>query len=389
MLLSQSKAADGCDRFIALDAWRGIAALMVALYRLDAQGWLYDVPFVRNAYLFVDFFFVLSGFVIAHAYSSRLGTGLSTLKFLVRRFGRVWPLHAALLIAFVGSELARGILSLAKSGGFDAFVGARAPLTILWDGLLVQALGITGPTGWNTPAWSISTEFWTYIVFGVLCLAGRRVVMFLTPIFIIGGITVVASQSTTGMDTTFDFGFARCLAGFFSGVLVNALWAWTKDYGKKFVDTRGFVEALVVLSAFAFVSFAGRAGMALFAPFIFMLVVYVFAFERGPISRMLSGRSGQAIGRWSYSIYMTALLVSLIFNKAAIAVFAKLGSSIARDKTVNGQTHALYDFGLPFANDIYAVVYLAAVLATSWLTYRLIEDPARKFFNGLSNRLFG
>jgi peptidoglycan/LPS O-acetylase OafA/YrhL len=160
------------QRFVALDAWRGIAALMVALYRLEADGWLYSLPFIRNAYLFVDFFFVLSGFVIAHAYLGRLGTGTSQMVFLVRRFGRVWPLHAFLLALFVSFELGRGLLWYARSGSFDAFAGARAPIPILWDGLLLQTLGFTGPTLWNTPAWSISTEFWTYCLFALLSFVG-------------------------------------------------------------------------------------------------------------------------------------------------------------------------------------------------------------------------
>ena len=55
-------------RFRALDSWRGIAACLVALYHLDAYSHLFDVPFLRNSYLMVDFFFVLSGFVIAANY---------------------------------------------------------------------------------------------------------------------------------------------------------------------------------------------------------------------------------------------------------------------------------------------------------------------------------
>jgi len=52
-------------RLEALDGWRGLAALMVALYHFEASSHVRDLAFVRVFYLFVDFFFALRGFVIA------------------------------------------------------------------------------------------------------------------------------------------------------------------------------------------------------------------------------------------------------------------------------------------------------------------------------------
>lgn len=62
-------------RFDALDGWRGIAALMVSLFHFNAYHHFVASPFIRNAHLYVDFFFVLSGFVIAHAYADKLTGG--------------------------------------------------------------------------------------------------------------------------------------------------------------------------------------------------------------------------------------------------------------------------------------------------------------------------
>src|SRR5258708_20049 len=87
--------------FRVSDSWRGIAALLVAIFHLNVYSAIYSLDFIRNAYLFVDFFFVLSGFVITHSYAGRLGTleGLGT--FAIRRLGPLWPLHAVVLLAFV------------------------------------------------------------------------------------------------------------------------------------------------------------------------------------------------------------------------------------------------------------------------------------------------
>src|SRR6185369_12703369 len=60
-------------RFHALDSWRGLCAVLVAPLHYRAIWHLHEFPLIRNSYLFVDFFFVLSCFVIAHAYGDRIG----------------------------------------------------------------------------------------------------------------------------------------------------------------------------------------------------------------------------------------------------------------------------------------------------------------------------
>ena len=77
------------NRFSALDSFRGICALLVALFHLSAASHFFYLPFVRNAGIFVDFFFVLSGFVLAHAYSHKIQTAEDLKIFLIRRVGRL------------------------------------------------------------------------------------------------------------------------------------------------------------------------------------------------------------------------------------------------------------------------------------------------------------
>ena len=81
-------------RFVALDSWRGIAALAVAFRHINGTAPFLNGQFHGNLRLAVDFFFVLSGFVIAMSYGERLAQGFSFLRFMVLRWGRVWPLHA-------------------------------------------------------------------------------------------------------------------------------------------------------------------------------------------------------------------------------------------------------------------------------------------------------
>src|SRR5689334_10931955 len=86
-------------RFRVLDSWRGIAALFVAAFHFRATWHFHESPLIQHSFLFVDFF-VLSGFVIAHAYRDQIHTIRDLGSFILRRFGRLWPLSAFVLLAF-------------------------------------------------------------------------------------------------------------------------------------------------------------------------------------------------------------------------------------------------------------------------------------------------
>lgn len=352
--LSAASASLAGERFGALDAWRGVAALAVALYRLNADGWFYHLSFVRNAWLFVDFFFVLSGFVIAYAYLARLDDARAVGVFTIRRFGRLWPLHIFMLLAFIGVEILRGF------GGEPTFQDHRALWTIAADATLVQALGFTGWTDWNSPAWSISTEFWTYLVFAALCLSVKRWMAIASILVAVASLALLALFSPSGMDATFDFGMLRCLAGFFTGVALFLLWQRIKDRVQP-GDTTA-IEIAMLAIVVGFVAMAGHGPAAFGAPIVFGTAVLVFAFERGALSRAMRTRPFQFLGELSYSIYMTALFVALAFNQKLIPRIE----------------------GAPM--DLVALVYLAAVVAASWVTYRLVEQPGRWFFNRIAAR---
>ena len=153
-------------RFRALDACRGLCAVAVVLFHLDAATHFYNWPMVRNAYVAVDFFFVLSGFVIASAYGDRIRTVQEAGRFTLRRFGRLYPLHLVVLIAYVLVEL------IGFAQGSPAFVGNFSGPALAANLALVQGFGAWHET-WNYPAWSVCVELWVNLGFAaVLSLLG-------------------------------------------------------------------------------------------------------------------------------------------------------------------------------------------------------------------------
>lgn len=207
------------------------------------------------------------------------------------------------------------------------------------------------------------------------------------PLLVAAGLAIVAMHSPTAMDTTFEYGMARCLAGFFAGVLAFATW---RSFGTVFVPgvaAATVLECLVITVAVVFVAASGRTTWTLFAPLVFSMLVLVFAYEKGRVSRLLTTKVGLLLGELSYSIYMTALLVSLVFNKAPVFIARMIGIDIGEPHEGALYPHSNIDLGQSLLNDAYSVVYLVAVVAVSWVTFRLIEQPTRAWFNRLAGRI--
>lgn len=131
-------------RLPMLDALRGVAALGVVLHH---EAPLYGAPgLFPRAYLAVDFFFMLSGFVLTLAFEPKMRRGMAVGDFMIRRFARLWPV------------LAVGVLI---GAGWRMSVGATAQLGLLTlCGLLLVPLR-RGPGGLypiNGPQWSLAYE---------------------------------------------------------------------------------------------------------------------------------------------------------------------------------------------------------------------------------------
>jgi len=368
-------------RFAALDGWRGVCALLVALLHFHATGHLQEWGIVQNAHLFVDFFFVLSGFVLSFAYLDRLKDGGSFVFIMWRRLARLWPLHAFILAAFVLLELAVPVVSsmtgLARGSGGVPGEASASWSTIVSNFLLLHGLGIHDRLTWNFPSWSISTEFWTYLVFGFVALSGSRFVSWIGALLALAGVLVVAACSTNYIDTTYDYGFFRCLYGFFVGHLVYRLMslrAWR-------ITGATCVELGSIVLVAAYVAFLGDTAWSLAAPIVFGAVVFVFGQERGAVSGLLGTRPFLALGAWSYSIYMVHSLVLAVMHRALNVLGRWLDVElITRTSTAEGVAYTV-SFGNALLMDALSVVYLGVVIGLAALTWRFVEMPAQRWMN--------
>ncbi|MCB1508620.1 MAG: acyltransferase, partial [Hyphomicrobiaceae bacterium] len=144
-------------KLLHLESLRGIAALAVAVYHLQL-GSVFNNAVTDNAWLMVDFFFVLSGYVMALNYGERITTPTEMVSFQKKRFLRLFPLHVVMLLVFLAFEVAK-YFAEARSGivaNSPAFTDNNA-ISFVFNFLLMHNLFGAEET-WNGPSWSISAE---------------------------------------------------------------------------------------------------------------------------------------------------------------------------------------------------------------------------------------
>lgn len=331
---------------------RGLAAWLVVLYHIRYGIAGLPQPLLSvfaKGYLAVDFFFLLSGFVIWLAWQERLrATGIAGIPaFLQRRIARIWPLHLVMLA--VAASLALVMLATGRDVSAE-FPWPELPLHIL----LVQNWCLTDGLTWNDPAWSISAEFAAYLAFPPLVFAAdwRR-----WPTWALIGVAALllgvlhvemarAEAPTLGWQIQ-RFGVLRCLTEFTTGSILCALWLRWRDWRRAPMLT---ATAVIVAAGL----WAAGAPETAIVPAMFAAALLTLALIDGinPLARRLP----HYLGEISYATYLSHFLLFVVFK----LVF------VTDPRAIRPALIALY---------------LAIVLTASILLYHGVERPAQRWIN--------
>ena len=376
-------------RFHQLDGLRGLAALCVALFHFTIWHPLAVSPLVQNAYLMVDFFFVLSGFVLAHSYGAKLRTDGDFMAFLVRRFGRLWPLHMLTLLMLAMLEGVKWYLTTyhGLASQRPAFTEAMAPIAFLAHTAFLNAHGLFGTLTWNSPSWSIGAEFYTYILFAVLVLLVprplRTALLLALPAWL--ALYLLAPH---GMDSTYDFGLVRCIAGFFLGVVAYGLYTRLSALKPRTWLAR-HADVLVLAIVLLFLFTAGVGVTPFLAPGLFMVMVLTLAAFPGPFARVLQSRPLQHLGAWSYGIYLihTVVLFVMGWGLSVLKKLLPLPIEITLATTL-GTSKTFTSFGWVY-DSVLLGAYLISVVVAAAILYRWFELPCQRWFNQRARAWFG
>lgn len=345
-----------------LTSLRGVAAAFVVIFH-GAAIWLPEVArhtkLFTFAYVWVDLFFLLSGFVLGQTHGDDFAhfSRDTTRRFFQKRFARIMPMHLAVLAALVVFRLAaRGPL-----GDFAPWTRLVYPHAPNWGELartvfLVHAWGFESRGIWNLPSWSISVEWAVYLGFPLAAWALRRSAAPARWVVVVGGLGAIVLLSVThgSIDLAFDgTGLLRGIPEFLVGLSLsylvkgNAMARLATQCGRAGVHTAVLLVIGVCLHFGRFDAFI----VWLFVPLL------LGAYRGAPaVNAFWSLRPVHWFGEVSYSVY----LLHVPAYAVARALLSPTGMS--------GLMRSAVCFGV-----------IAVTVALAGLTYRFIESPARRW----------
>ncbi|MDX8353762.1 acyltransferase [Cognatiyoonia sp. IB215182] len=286
---------------------RGIAALLVVVhhYRFLLSAEFppdYFTLFFDNARYLVDFFFMLSGFIIAHVYSTNTGNmGRSEMgRFYLNRLARLYPLHVLTLFWTL-------LLASYFNGGVDKFL-----VPLLHNLFLVQAWGLESQYVLNFPSWSISGEFAAYLVFPLLAFIVHRgqLAAFALAAVSLGVIITYDVLVQTEAITWERIALLRALPGFALGVILYSLRHTVTSVEGSAIS---IFQVVAVACLVGLMHFATH--LSLFIP-VFGAIILLTWQDRGMLSALLAHPWLQWLGVLSYTIYMMHIPVRTTWSYA-------------------------------------------------------------------------
>lgn len=354
----------------SLTSLRFFAALWVVLFHLVETLKQSDMPVVSTAmlnlfgegYIAVTFFFILSGFILAHSYGQRLRTGrVSRKAFFASRIARIYPLHLLTLLL----ALPLFVVGVVK---YDQPV-----ISLPFNLLLLQAFvpDVEVYFSLNLVSWSISDEQLFYVLFPMLVLlSGKRLLLIAAAIFITAlGLFLVLTEAALaeyGHFAFYIFPVSR-LGDFVVGILAYRFYVRHEQVGSA---TASLLQCCSLFLFVVFYLFSGTVSDYLrydyyyVPPMVFM--VYSFAYQNGIFARAISSQRLVLLGEASFGLYLIHQLVIRYGDQAV----ENLGI------TPLAEEHVLR-----------AVFYLTTSVLLSVFVYKKFEIPAKRITRSILMKL--
>ena len=370
MAFSNSK-----PHYALLDGLRGVAAMLVVWYHVF-EGFQFAgnkpvIDFINHGYLAVDFFFMLSGFVIGYAYDDRWGKSLSMGGFFRRRLIRLHPM--VMLGALIGA------VSFLLTG-MERWDGTHSTLLLTFIALVCSWLMIPALPGMqrdvrgngemfplNGPCWSLFFEYIGNILYALIIRRlSTRILAWLTALLCCAltwfAVTNQSGYGSIGVGWTIDTtnllgGTLRMLCPLTIGMLMSRVFKPIKNVRGAF-----WICAVLLLALFHVPFIDGGSPMSLNGIFEAVCIICIFPFivwlgASGTTTDKTSRRICRFLGDISFPLYIVHYPLMYAFYMWLI-------------KT------ELYTFNQTWP---IAISTMACSICIAWLSLRFYDEPVRKW----------
>ena len=330
---------------------RFFLSLSIVLSHFPSNSILTNNYLILNSQICVDFFFVLSGYILAFKYSKNNLNKKNFIFFIKKKFFRLYPLHLIMLIVFVFVEIIK--FYLVKNYNYkinrEFYTGLDFIISLFFLNGFVDSIFIS----FNEPSWSAAIEFYVNIIFITLIYLRTRIFY----LFIICGIFLICNSF-------FSFSLiltGRCFFSFFLGYYLYKI-------SKNITWNSNSIILIIALIAFYFLAENKSDNKSyfilnpiLFSIFFFLLIKLD---NKSVIYRITNYKIFNLLGKISYSIYMTHLLTNTIFRNFLI-------------EFLNIKKNDFNSLIFETTPDIYVIILIFINILISFFVFNFIE---KKFF---------
>lgn len=302
-------------------------------------------------------------------YRDRVSNGAQFKRFAIVRFARLYPVHLTFLILFFAIEVLKFIaaqngISSPNTVPFRENSMTAAILQIF----LLHGLGFVpnAVLAFNYPSWSISTEYYTYLIFGSLLLlfGAKR----LSKVAVLAAVVTLAVWELLPASLLSAEAMLRCLLGFFVGCALEKFRSPSRDASVAFPSA---VLILIVLFLTFYDSMKPQLIMISLAAVLILAVI-----KSNPIPWLEAGPL-RNLGLISYSLYMSHALVLWFVNQVLRFVF--------KFPEASGPKGMFPAIPLQIAIWAYSFTIVTCIVVAA-LTYYLIEAPSVRLAKRMNSR---
>lgn len=377
--------ADTKSHYVILDGLRGVAAVIVVMFHIleTFTHGDHSKQIINHGYLAVDFFFVLSGFVIGYAYDDRWGK-MSFGNFFKRRLIRLHPM------IIMGMIIGLVTFYFQASAYFPAIDS-----TPIWKWLIVFVIGLTllpvpqslDIRGWgemhplNGPAWSLFFEYIANILYALFIRKFSNKVLAVL-VFIAGAALIHLAVTSPNGDIIggwsiephqFRIGLTRLLYPFFAGLLLSRIC-------KPGTIKNAFLWSSLLLIVMLAIPRVGGANLWMNGLYDSLSIIFVFPFivymgASGNVTGKFSSKLSKFLGDISYPLY----IIHYPFIYLYMAWIARNKEFLTSDSPYVQPVLALVSVG------VFVLVILCAYTCAKlydrpvrkWLSKRFMSTPVK------------